>query len=347
MKKGQRKNFFQLLHLSHLSLPSLSSLLSHLKRFYHFPSFFLLLSFFLIQPTGAWALGQFDFASSSLKIASFNVQVFGKTKIRKQGVLEMLKRIISNFDIVLIQEIRDNSGEAIQELLATLNDEQKYEDFLRGRVSGGKRYGLQLSERLGGSTSKEQYAYIYRTDKVYPVKSFQVREGYYGISRPPFAVQFANIESTLDFVLVGIHVAPLRVFEELSELANAFEGIKSQFRSERFLIMGDLNASCNYLSARRLYELKSNKLSNFYWDIGDQEDTTTSSNTSCAYDRFLANESFQRQVVVNSAKAFQFDKIYSLSEENAKSVSDHYPIQLELRVPSSSDGGRMPAAISN
>ena len=44
--------------------------------------------------------------SDSLLIASFNIQVLGKSKMSKPGVVEVLAQVIRQFDIVAIQEVR-------------------------------------------------------------------------------------------------------------------------------------------------------------------------------------------------------------------------------------------------
>ena len=45
-------------------------------------------------------------AKDTLKIASFNIQVFGVTKADNKFVMDVLARTIAEFDIVAIQEIR-------------------------------------------------------------------------------------------------------------------------------------------------------------------------------------------------------------------------------------------------
>jgi len=55
-------------------------------------------------------------STDTIKIASFNIQVFGKTKAEKNDVMEILSQTIAEFDIVAIQEIRDKSGTAIEKL---------------------------------------------------------------------------------------------------------------------------------------------------------------------------------------------------------------------------------------
>ena len=41
-----------------------------------------------------------------IKVASFNIQVFGQSKINKPDVMDILSRIIKKYDVVAIQEVR-------------------------------------------------------------------------------------------------------------------------------------------------------------------------------------------------------------------------------------------------
>ena len=84
----------------------------------------------------------------TIRIASFNIQVFGRSKASKPEVMEVLANIISQFDIVAIQEIRDKSGKAIKDLEVAVDDL-------------GENYDYIIGPRLGRTSSKEQYAYSY------------------------------------------------------------------------------------------------------------------------------------------------------------------------------------------
>ena len=77
-----------------------------------------------------------------LTLGAFNVQVFGKSKMRKDGVLENLVAILSRYDVVLFQEIRDSSGTAIAGLMDALN------------AATGNQYAIELSERLGRTSEQ-------------------------------------------------------------------------------------------------------------------------------------------------------------------------------------------------
>ena len=56
----------------------------------------------------------FGYSQDNITVASFNIQIFGKSKAKKQDVMKVLVDIISRYELVAIQEIRDKSGTAIE-----------------------------------------------------------------------------------------------------------------------------------------------------------------------------------------------------------------------------------------
>jgi hypothetical protein len=69
-------------------------------------------------------------AVNAIKIASFNIQVFGKAKASKPEIIEVLADIISQFDVVAIQEIRDKTGKAIKDLEVAVDALGENYDFI-------------------------------------------------------------------------------------------------------------------------------------------------------------------------------------------------------------------------
>ena len=90
----------------------------------------------------------------TLRLGAFNIQVFGKSKAAKPEVMDVLGKIIRTYDIVAIQEIRDKSQTALPALVDVVN------------ANSSAPYDYVVSERLGRTTSKEQYAYIYNNQTV-------------------------------------------------------------------------------------------------------------------------------------------------------------------------------------
>ena len=57
--------------------------------------------------------------NDSLQIASFNIQIFGDTKVGKVPVSETLVEIFNMFDLVAVQEIRDADLSGINTFMNT------------------------------------------------------------------------------------------------------------------------------------------------------------------------------------------------------------------------------------
>ena len=89
-----------------------------------------------------------DDSGDGVRVATFNIQVFGKAKFRKPGVIETLARVVRRFDVVAVQEIRCSDPSLLPNFLNLVNGE-------------GAEYDFVIGPRLGRTVSKEQYAYIY------------------------------------------------------------------------------------------------------------------------------------------------------------------------------------------
>ena len=59
---------------------------------------------------------------STIKVAAFNIQIFGRAKREKEDVMAFLVNITRQFDLVLIQEIRDSSETTAPLFLDMIND---------------------------------------------------------------------------------------------------------------------------------------------------------------------------------------------------------------------------------
>ncbi|CAH1776474.1 unnamed protein product [Owenia fusiformis] len=252
-------------------------------------------------------------------IGSFNIQIFGVTKASKPEVMEILSKIIQRYDIIFIQEIRDISGDAIEELLSLTNTE------------GPEQYAMTVSERLGRSSSKEQYAYMYRLSTTSVISSYVFDDAQDVFEREPYIVEFSTQEAAVpEFALAGIHVKPSDALAELDALAQVHTDITNRLNTDEVVFLGDFNADCSYLNAgeRDALVLKS---SDYYWPIGADVDTTVSS-SDCAYDRFIfvSSSDMKTNLKPNSVKPFLFDQAYNLSSEQALAVSDHYPVEMEI-----------------
>ena len=86
-------------------------------------------------------------------MASFNIQVFGISKLGKPRVMNLLTDVVRRFDVVAIQEIRAQSNDILPRFVDQLN-------------ANGRHYDFVIGPRLGRTSSTEQYAFIYDTASI-------------------------------------------------------------------------------------------------------------------------------------------------------------------------------------
>ncbi|XP_071764886.1 deoxyribonuclease I-like 1-like [Centroberyx gerrardi] len=265
----------------------------------------------------------------SLKICAFNVQSFGEAKANNKKVMGILLKILSRYDLCLIQEVRDSKGGAIPTLVKDLN-----------RFDKSNSYSYLESERLGRKTYKEQYVYIYRNN-VLQVKEYYQYPKLEGegnnetdvFSREPFIVRFHSPTTLVkDFVLIGQHTCPKTAMKEIDELYTVFKGIYKKWKTDNVVILGDLNAGCSYITIKGWRAVRLRSDPKFRWLIGDEQDTTVREKTHCAYDRIVVHgREIISSIVPGSAKPFNFKQKFDLTEEEALEVSDHFPVEVDLK----------------
>ncbi|XP_034538040.1 deoxyribonuclease-1-like [Notolabrus celidotus] len=260
-----------------------------------------------------------------MKIASFNIQKFGKNKVSDPYVLNTLVKIISRYDIILILEVVDISGESVKTLMDALNTSNREH-----------HYTLKISSRLGRSRYKEQFMFLYRDDLVDLVGSYQfddkVTEGGDVFARDPYILRFRCLNTVLkDLVMIPVHTKPDDSEKELDELYDVFQHVKKKWRTDNVMILGDFNADGIYVSKKEMKEIRIRSDKNFHWLIADDVDTTASNKNDHTYDRIVVyGDDMLQAVMPNSAKPFNFQRAYGLTQEQALDVSDHYPVEVEL-----------------
>ncbi|KAL5488567.1 hypothetical protein EMCRGX_G017525 [Ephydatia muelleri] len=256
--------------------------------------------------------------ASGLKIGAFNVQIFGQEKLQDRVTMNVLSKIVRRFDVLLIEEIRSNTNDVIPTLLNIVN-----------KPFGRAVYKLRISERLGTTSSKEQYAFVYRSDTVKITDDYQYPTNE-DFERPPYSVLVApQNEKVGEFFLLGVHVRPDNAFSEINNLHTAFLAASDHYGTQRGIILGDFNAGCSYLSTKKYRQLSLVTDTSFTWIL--DQNTYTNVKMTCPYDRIVAHRSIVPVVDVKTAKVFLFDEAYSLTEDQAAAVSDHYPVEVHIR----------------
>ncbi|XP_073496463.1 deoxyribonuclease gamma-like [Phyllobates terribilis] len=262
----------------------------------------------------------------AFKICAFNIKSFGEAKASNKKIMSVLVKILARCDISAIQEVRDSKGEAVPALVSELN-----------RFDGVHRYQHLESKRLGKNSYKEQFVFIYRADTVQVMDWYQYVEDHpdhpEAFAREPFAVRFLSPTTVIkDFVLMSHHTCPSRAASEINRLLHVMLQVKSRWKIESLMLLGDLNAACGYVTAEEWRNIQLQSGDTFHWLIGDKDDTTVKQKTHCAYDRIVVHgEELLKGIIPGSAKPFNFKRKLGLSEEEALEVSDHFPVEVNLR----------------
>jgi len=236
-----------------------------------------------------------DASSSLIRLGSFNVQVLGVTKQTDPTVQTYLPSILKQYDIVVVQELREGTGSTAA--------------WLGGQLPG---YSYKLSPRLGRTTSKEQYMIIYN-NKATITGEWTYVDSLDAFEREPYGVLVTTTRGKT-FILLTIHVDPDHAEDEIRNLQFAIPAAQSYFGVQDFVLVGDLNADCTYYD-ENLYYLKS-----YQWLISNGLDTTVH-DTDCTYDRIITNTNYMSGGVVDN-----FDSTYGLTQQQALDISDHYPV---------------------
>jgi len=255
-----------------------------------------------------------------LSIGAFNVQVFGLSKMDKPDVPAVLVQVANRYDLLLLQEIRDKSGASIVELLELINSQTD------------DPFEMALSDRLGRTWSKEQYAYLYRPSRLTVIDSYHYDDGLEPdadlFEREPFIVQFETTTGST-FAGIALHSAPDDAQEELDFLADVVEDATVRLEEEDLILLGDFNAGCSYVRPSEITGLVLYNDPLVDWWIGEEADTTTTS-TVCPYDRILTTGAASTMTVAGSGGVYLFDHALELSPTLTRAVSDHYPVELLL-----------------
>jgi endonuclease/exonuclease/phosphatase family metal-dependent hydrolase len=252
-------------------------------------------------------------AQSEITIASFNLRVFGVTKADKPPVMDELASIIRRFDLVALQEIRDASGTAIEKLLVKVNDGSQ-ED-----------YQMIVGPRLGRTSSKEQYAFFFRTSSIKPLATpFTWLDESDSFEREPLLTIFSTTAGSFDFILANIHTKPEDARNEISLLPKVLQDGKAYFQESDILCLGDWNADGSYFNEDTYQELFPGK--DYLWIIPNSADTTIAAKSN-TYDRMAASISMQEDFS-GSWGVLRFDEDSGFLEKGLKptDISDHYPV---------------------
>lgn len=265
--------------------------------------------------------------SEVARVASFNIRIFGDTKMSNQTVVAELVDIFQRYDMVAVQEIKDIDEEVPYLFLDELNNFNNL-----GNSSNITEWELVLSERSGmqedDKNSQEQYAFYYRPTVFSPVDNGTLYDDSVNDSfqREPFMAKFVLLDTYgnstgTDIVFVNIHTKPTLAVEEMSALNEVITWSQVNYsEDDDYVILGDFNGDCSYASYNELVDLPISS-ENYTWLIPDDADTTVG-DSRCAYDRIVSTSSLDGRLT----------GIWGVDEAiSGPAVSDHKPVWFDIK----------------
>ncbi len=262
----------------------------------------------------------------TVRIAAFNIQVFGRSKIDKPIVVDILARIVRNFDVVAIQEIRAKDQDILPLFVEAIN-------------AGGRQYDYVIGPRLGRSSSKEQYAFVFdrASIEVDRPQLYTVDDPDDLLHREPlvgwFRVRGPPADKGFTFSLVNIHTDPDEVATEINVLDDVMRVVRDDGRNEDdVILLGDLNAD-----DRHFDEL--GRAPNIAWAISG---VPTNTRGTKQYDNLVFFANATREFTGRTG-VFDFMREYNLTIDEALEVSDHLPVWAEFSIYEGGEIGRVAA----
>lgn len=250
-----------------------------------------------------------DDSDPRIRVASFNIQVFGRAKFGKPEVIEILAQVVRRFDVVAVQEIRCSDPSLLPNFVNLVN-------------ANGAEYDFVIGPRLGRTVCKEQYAYIYNTRRIEVIEGsvFTVPDPQDRLHREPFVATFRvrgpPPTDAMSFTLVNIHTDPDEARDEVNLLDDVLRAIRRYNRSEDdVILLGDVN-----VDERDYGDLLS--LPDLDWAIRGA--CTNTRQTEC-YDNIF----FDRRATsefTGAAGVFDLMSEFNLTLDEALDVSDHLPV---------------------
>ncbi|KAM9784368.1 deoxyribonuclease-1 [Syngnathus typhle] len=264
--------------------------------------------------------------STSLLLGAFNIKSFGDKKASNTTLMNIIRKIVHRYDIILIQEVRDNDLSATTKLMQHVN-----------KGSPPFRYKHIVSEPLGRSSYKERYLFLYREETVSVVRNYTYDDGCEPCGtdtfmREPFIVMFSSNDTVVrNFALIPQHTSPDLALQEVDELYDVVTDVRSRWNTNDIILLGDFNTDCSYVTDSEWTQIRIFTDKSFHWLIPNEADTTVS-HTDCAYDRIVVTDDMKTGVVDYSAAVYDFMEDLNLSLNMALAVSDHFPVEVKLLV---------------
>lgn len=166
----------------------------------------------------------------TIRIASFSIEAFNETKLRKAAVIETIARMIRQFDVIALQHIQSKQHNIVPELLDKVNQSDR-------------RYDYCIGPRVGTEPNQQQFAFLFDTDRIETD-----RPQLYTVDDPQALMEFDPLvgwfrckavpsDKAFTFTLVNVRLDPLSNGKELKLLPDLIRSVRQDGRSEDDIIL--------------------------------------------------------------------------------------------------------------
>ena len=259
-----------------------------------------------------------------IRVGSFNAQVLGRSKSEKVVVMEILARIVRQFDVLALQEISAEDQDVLARLIERVN-------------SDGRRYDYVVGRPLGKSAPREQYAFLFDRESVEIDRDqlYTVEDPQQLLYRPPLVVSFRvrgpAREQAFTFTLVNLRMDSGRAATERTFLDDVFRLVRDDGRGEDdVILLGDFQADDEHLGP--ISEIAGMAIA--------VTKTPTNPDQTKQWDN-LVFESQATEEFTGRSGILNLMRQYNLSLQEALEVSDHLPVWAEFSIY---EGGTVPEA---
>jgi hypothetical protein len=261
---------------------------------------------------------RFDAGAETIKLFSFNMQIFGPSKAANAEVTAILADIVSRSSVTAVQELRSADIGPVIRFMRLLPPE----------------YAFLLGPREGRSRSKEQYWLIYDSSKMRLLDERTWFDPEDIFERNPLGVYFQT-NGAFDFILINTHVQPSNAAREIAALPEVARYYQELWGETDVALVGDFNADGNYYDENDLAAVFPEDAYRII--IANDYDTTLASSDN-TYDRIIITASAVEDYA-GACGVLRFDDEYDFSALSIqpRQVSDHYPVWAEFYTDADTD----------
>lgn len=248
----------------------------------------------------------------TIRIASFSLEAFGESKLKKKAVVETIASLLRQFDVIALQHIQSRQQNILPELVDKVNQSDR-------------RYDYCIGPRVGSESNPQQFAFLFDTDRLETD-----RQQLYTIDDPQSLMEFDPLvgwfrckgvpsDKAFTFTLVNIRLDALSHGRELKLLPDLLRSVRQDGRSEDdVLLLGNFGYSDREMDSLRNVGM-----------LFALEGTPTTVTGESMLDNIIfptrATDEF-----TGRAGVVDFLRQWNLSIDQAFQVSTHMPIWAEF-----------------